>query len=280
MKTKTGMTVIVLLLTWAFLTAGFFMPDFTGKAADQNLAVQTERFAIEKMLSSANARLTDMLILAKSFENEIYLNSGSERDEAQIKTIASDIINRLTECKILDKIRYEDISIYPFIAVRGEMFSDAAFGYDDMDNSAIDNVEENTPDVSDQKGSEDSVQMGILWNCSVTDAQIGGGLTMLIDDRSGKLLSFSFTRNQDDSAMEDDESEKEKYVEVIQEDLQTLGGRMEIFCEKYYGFRHEKTEFYIDDAVYFVRMYYEGENGDEIMLDLKRDQLGTWYSWN
>ena len=88
---------------------------------------------------------------------------------------------------------------------------------DDMDNSAIDNVEENTPDVSDQKGSEDSVQMGILWNCSVTDAQIGGGLTMLIDDRSGKLLSFSFTRNQDDSAMEDDESEKEKYVEVIQE---------------------------------------------------------------
>ena len=280
MKTKTGMAAATFFITAASLIAGFFMPDLAGRAADQNLTVQTEIFAIEKIPSAANAKLPDMLKLSNSYANEVYLNRGDERDESEIETTVAYIISRLSEYKVLDKIRYGDISVHPFIAVRGEMLSDAAFGYADMDNAAsTGDAEGNTSDVSGQRRSDDNVQMGILWNCSVNDLETDATLDMLIDDRSGKLLSFAFTRSRSYPGTEESGSQEES-VGAIQRDLQARGLEMRDFCEEYYGFRHVKTESYIEGEPYFVRMYFEDENGDAIVLDLKCDQTGTWYSWN
>ena len=74
------------------------------------------------MPSAADARLVDMLKLADTYENEVYLDHGAVSDESDIRISAADIINRLSEYGVLDKIECEDFSLSPFIAVKGKMF--------------------------------------------------------------------------------------------------------------------------------------------------------------
>ena len=74
-----------------------------------------------------------MLKLADTYENELYLDHGAVSDESDIRISAADIINRLSEYGVLDKIECEDYSLSPIIAVKGKMLSDDAYGYDDAD---------------------------------------------------------------------------------------------------------------------------------------------------
>lgn len=126
MKNRRGMAVAAAFLAAAALAAGFFLPDLAGRAADQKLSVQAETFAIGKVPSAADARLVDMLKLADTYENELYLDHGAVSDESDIRISAADIINRLSEYGVLDKIECEDFSLSPFIAVKGKMLS---FGF-------------------------------------------------------------------------------------------------------------------------------------------------------
>ena len=164
MKNRRGMAVAATFLAAAALAVGYFLPDLAGRAADQKLSVQAETFAIGKVPSAADARLVDMLKLAATYENELYLDHGAVSDEVDIRISATDIINRLSEYGVLDKIECEDFSLSPLIAVKGKMLSDDAYGYDDADNIAsTGDIEENTADTSEQNGSGDGVQMGIIW---------------------------------------------------------------------------------------------------------------------
>lgn len=126
MKNRRRMAVAAAFLAAAALAAGFFLPDLAGRAADQKLSVQAETFAIGKVPSAADARLVDMLKLADTYENELYLDHGAVSDESDIRISAADIINRLSEYGVLDKIECEDFSLSPFIAVKGKMLS---FGF-------------------------------------------------------------------------------------------------------------------------------------------------------
>ena len=126
MKNRRGMAAAVSFLAATALTVGFFLPDLAGRAADQKLSVQAETFAIGKVPSAADARLVDMLKLADTYENELYLDHGAVSDESDIRISAADIINRLSEYGVLDKIECEDFSLSPFIAVKGKMLS---FGF-------------------------------------------------------------------------------------------------------------------------------------------------------
>ena len=165
MKNRRGMAVAAAFLAAAALAAGFFLPDLAGRAADQKLSVQAETFAIGKVPSAADARLVDMLKLADIYENELYLDHGAVSDESDIRISAVDIINRLSEYGVLDKIECEDFSLSPFIAVKGKMLSDDAYGYDDADNIAsTGDIAENTTDTSDQSGPGAGVQMGLYGN--------------------------------------------------------------------------------------------------------------------
>ena len=106
----------------AALAVGFFLPDLAGRAADQKLSVQAEMFAIGKVPSAADARLVDMLKLADTYEDELYLDHGAISGESDIRISAADIINRLSEHGVLDKIECEDFSLSPLIAVKGKCF--------------------------------------------------------------------------------------------------------------------------------------------------------------
>lgn len=281
MKNRRGMAVAAAFLAAAALAAGFFLPDLAGRAADQKLNVQAETFAIGKVPSAADARLVDMLKLADTYENELYLDHGAVSDESDIRISAADIINRLSEYGVLDKIECEDFSLSPFIAVKGKMLSDDAYGYDDTDNIAsTGNIEENTADTSDQSGPGTGVQMGIIWKCYVSGQQPGIDLEILIDDRSGKMLSFSLTRYGADTDTEEGYRNEEEINKEIQEDLRKKSDGMQTFCEEYYGFRYTDREYHVKDESCFARLFFEDENGENIMLDLERDRYGTVYTWN
>ena len=182
---------------------------------------------------------------------------------------------------MLDKIECEDFSLSPFIAVKGKMLSDDAYGYDDADNIAsTGDIEENTADTSEQNGSGDGVQMGIIWKCYVSGQQPGIDLEILIDDRSGKMLSFSLTRYGADTDTEEGYRNEEEINKEIQEDLRKKSDGMQTFCEEYYGFRYTDREYHVKDESCFARLFFEDENGENIMLDLERDRYGTVYTWN
>lgn len=279
MKNRRGMAVAVLAA--AALAVGFFLPDLAGRAADQKLSVQAETFAIGKVPSAADARLVDILKLADTYENELYLDHGAVSDESDIRISAVDIINRLSEYGVLDKIECENFSLSPFIAVKGKMLSDDAYGYDDVDNIAsTGNIEENTADTSDQSDHGAGAQMGIIWKCYASDPQTGIDLELLIDDRSGKMLSFVFTRYGGNPGAEEGYQNEEEINKEIQEDLQEKSAGLQAFCEEYYGFRHTDTEYHTESPSCFARILFEDESGENITLDLKRDQYGDVYTWN
>lgn len=281
MKNRRGMAVAAAFLAAAALAVGFFLPDLAGRAADQKLSVQAETFAIGKVPSAADARLVDMLKLADTYENELYLDHGAVSDESDIRISAVDIINRLSEYGVLDKIECENFSLSPFIAVKGKMLSDDAYGYDDVDNIAsTGNIDENTADTSDQSDHGAGAQMGIIWKCYASDPQTGIDLELLIDDRSGKMLSFVFTRYGGNPGAEEGYQNEEEINKEIQEDLQEKSAGLQAFCEEYYGFRHTDTEYHTESPSCFARILFEDESGENITLDLKRDQYGDVYTWN
>ena len=214
MKNRRGMAVAAAFLAAAALAAGFFLPDLAGRAADQKLSVQAETFAIGKVPSAADARLVDMLKLADTYENELYLDHGAVSDESDIRISAADIINRLSEYGVLDKIECEDFSLSPFIAVKG------------------------------------------------------------------KMLSFGFTRYGGNPGAEEGYQNEEEISKEIQEDLQKKSAGLQTFCEEYYGFRHTDTEYHTESPSRFARTFFEDESGENITLDLERNQYGTVYTWN
>ena len=252
MKNRRGMAAAVSFLAATALAVGFFLPDLAGRAADQKLSVQAETFAIGKVPSAADARLADMLKLADTYENELYLDHGAVSDEVDIRISAADIINRLSEYGMMDKIECEDFSLSPFIAVKGK----------------------------DQSVPSTGVQMGIIWKCYVSDPQAGIDLELLIDDRSGKMLSFGFNRYGENPGAEEEYRNEEEISKEIQEDLQEKSAGLQTLCEEYYGFRHTDTEYHTEGPSCFARIFFEDENGENITLDLERDQYGTVYTWN
>lgn len=265
----------------AALIFGFFLPDLAGRAADQKMSAQAETFALGKVPSAADARMADMLKLADTYENEVYLDHGAVSEESDIKRSAADIINRLSEYGVLAKMECEDYSLSPVIAVKGKMLSDDAYGYDDADHTALTgDIAENTIDTSDQTGSGTGVQMGIIWKCYVSDPQTGIDLEILVDDRSGKMLSFNLARYGADPAAEEVYRNEEEIDKEIQEDLRGKSDGLKTFCEEYYGFRYTDREYRIEGSSCFVRFFFEDENGKNIVLDLERDRYGTVYTWN
>ena len=275
MKNRRGMSAAAAFLAAAALAVGFFLPDLAGRAADQKLSVQAETFAIGKVPSAADARLLDMLRLADTYENEVYLDSGAVRDENDMRIIAADLINRLSGCGVLDKTEYKVLSLSPFIAVRGKMLSYDSYGYDDTDNTAsTGDVSEYAAESSDQTAVDNGAQMGIIWKCYISAQQPGIDLEILLDDRSGKMLSFGLTRYGADT------DTKEEINKEIQEDLREKSGGLQTFCEEYYGFRYTDREYHVKDESCFARLFFEDENGENITLDLERDRYGTVYTWN
>lgn len=284
MKVKAGVTVAVLFLTVAALAAGFYMPEFAGRASDRQISARTETFPTEAISPGNDARLRDMLELATSYVNEMYLTSGIVRNEKEIRSIAADLITQMSDSGLMDGTLCEDFELYPFIAVGGDGTPDsyAAYGYDT--GNAVQETADEAAAVSDEDGINSGMPMGILWNCFVFDEQDGRSIEMIIDDQSGKMLSFHTILTRSDQEMEGIYKrlgvEPESVLEEAQKDLQERSEKMRMFCEKYYGFRYKETEYYTEEGRCVARMRFEDEEGEKISLDLERNLEGTAYTWN
>lgn len=285
LKNKAGKGIritAVIGLTAGLLTVGFFMPEFAARMADQRMDAQTDTFSGAELAVTTDARLTDMLALVNDHDEEMYLSDGLTRSYDDISRIAKGLADQLAQYGILEKNIYEDFSANVFLAAKGNpAYVYDALGVDDGETAAV--AQEGDPvDQADQE-----IMMGVMWNCSGTGPDPAETLELTIDDRSGKLLSFAFTRNRDGKELteiynrmsEDPDGMKKE----IREDLERKAGAMQSFCEESYGFRLKQTEYYIEyeSSLYFaVLMHFEDEEGNEVPLILERDLEGTWYRWN
>lgn len=80
---------------------GLFFPDLVVNVADQKMEDQEEHFSVDTTASFADGRLTDMMRLAMSYVDEIYLYSGVEQSEGDVASIAGNIAAKLSEDGIL-----------------------------------------------------------------------------------------------------------------------------------------------------------------------------------
>ena len=96
---------------------GLFFPDLVVNVADQKMEDQEEHFSVDTTASFADGRLTDMMRLAMSYVDEIYLYSGVEQSEGDVASIAGNIAAKLSEDGILPQMTYGDAETEAFVAV-------------------------------------------------------------------------------------------------------------------------------------------------------------------
>ena len=99
---------------------GLFFPDLVVNVADQKMEDQEEHFSVDTTASFADGRLTDMMRLAMSYVDEIYLYSGVEQSEGDVASIAGNIAAKLSEDGILPQMTYGDAETEAFVAVGEE----------------------------------------------------------------------------------------------------------------------------------------------------------------
>ena len=285
LESKNGKGVRItaaIVLTAAILAAGFFMPEFAARMADQRMGVQSDTFAGEQLAMTSDARLTDMLVLVNDHDEEMYLSDGLVLSYDDITRMAQSLTKQLKEYGILEKDGYRYFSANAYLAAKGNLANAYdALGVDDNESAV---AQEGAPG---QDQTEQDLLMGVMWNCSGAGRNAGERLDMTIDDRSGKLLSFAFTRNRDDKEIREIydrmNEDLEGMKQEIRSDLEQKAEELQKFCEESYGFRLERTEYHIEveNSLYFaVSMLFEDEEGNEVPLILERNLEGTWYSWN
>lgn len=285
LESKNGKGVRItaaIVLTAAILAAGFFMPEFAARMADQRMGVQSDTFAEEQLAMTSDARLTDMLVLVNDHDEEMYLSDGLVLSYDDITRMAQSLTKQLKEYGILEKDGYRYFSANAYLAAKGNLANAYdALGVDDNESAV---AQEGAPG---QDQTEQDLLMGVMWNCSGAGRNAGESLDMTIDDRSGKLLSFAFTRNRDDKEIREIydrmNEDLEGMKQEIRSDLEQKAEELQKFCEESYGFRLERTEYHIEveNSLYFaVSMLFEDEEGNEVPLILERNLEGTWYSWN
>ena len=145
---------------------------------------------------------------------------------------------------------------------------------------------ENFSDSLDQaaKGST----AAILWECQLSNAQ-EDILNMIIDDRSGKVVGFSWQKGMTEE-MEEQRIERFFFDEEVlyqtgRDFLDEMMRKAGSFCEEYYELKLTDTEYEtaVEDSYntrLIGRMYFEDSQGKGITITLQTMLDGTWYSVN
>jgi len=264
---KFLITCFYLTLTLAVCAAGFLLPSALNDYQDRQIFAKIEHTAMEPPELAYSSSLYDTLrLLAKEHYFVEYPSTGSKRTEEEIYSIASDLTEQLKKYNVLLRQEYT-ISHYT-TTLQLAIVSDGMLNTDSGSTQDVSHAKSGLEEYSETASSD--ITTAVVWNCTIY-YQSGCWLSVGIDDKSGKIVSFSlFTDRLLMLTSSDSEEELNAFAASIAE-----------FCGDYYEMPAaslqqsvirsydtiSKTSNGIIEASYTIQM--KEENGEKLQMPLR-----------
>ena len=222
------------------------------------------------------------------------LGYGVVREKSEMKDLEQKALESLSDVELVEMRSFSYHDEYPILAISESAGYDEAYGLEPENRSVSGEWEDGQTDVWTENFSDslDQAAKGstaaILWECQLSNAQ-EDILNMIIDDRSGKVVGFSWQKGMTEE-MEEQRIERFFFDEEVlyqtgRDFLDEMMRKAGSFCEEYYELKLTDTEYEtaVEDSYntrLIGRMYFEDSQGKGITITLQTMLDGTWYSVN
>lgn len=185
---KLLITCIYLTLTLAVCAAGFLLPSTLNDYQDRQIFAKIEHTAMEPPELAYSSSLYDTLrLLSREHYFVEYPSAGSKRSSEEIYNIASDLIRQIKKNYMLPDLEDTDSNYTTSLQL--------AIISDGTQNTDSNPSEESAMATEYSEAAALDITTAVVWNCSIY-YQNGYWLSISIDDKSGKIVSFSMCTNQ------------------------------------------------------------------------------------
>lgn len=291
---KAGRLIAATVMTAGILAVGFLAPEAVTEVMDRRLKTETAEFETESIQVESMEEMSDILQLVSRGYYGFELGYGVVREKSDMKDLEQKALESLSNVELVEMRSFSYHDEYPILAISESAGYDEAYGLEpenrsvsgEWGNGQTDMWTENFSDSLDQaaKGST----AAILWECQLSNAQ-EDILNMIIDDRSGKVVGFSWQKGMTEE-MEEQRigrffSDEEVLYQTGRDFLDEMMRKAGSFCEEYYELKLTDTEYEtaVEDSYntrLIGRMYFEDSQGKGITITLQTMLDGTWYSVN
>ena len=291
---KAGRLIAATVMTAGILAVGFLAPEAVTEVMDRRLKTETAEFETESIQVESMEEMSDILQLVSRGYYGFELGYGVVREKSDMKDLEQKALESLSNVELVEMRSFSYHDEYPILAISESAGYDEAYGLEpenrsvsgEWGNGQTEMWTENFSDSLDQaaKGST----AAILWECQLSNAQ-EDILNMIIDDRSGKVVGFSWQKGMTEE-MEEQRigrffSDEEVLYQTGRDFLDEMMRKAGSFCEEYYELKLTDTEYEtaVEDSYntrLIGRMYFEDSQGKGITITLQTMLDGTWYSVN
>lgn len=291
---KAGRLIAATVMTAGILAVGFLAPEAVTEVMDLRLKTETAEFETESIQVESMEEMPDILQLVSRGYYGFELGYGVVREKSDMKDLEQKALESLSDVELVEMRSFSYHDEYPILAISESAGYDEAYGLEPENRSVSGEWEDGQTDVWTENFSDslDQAAKGstaaILWECQLSNAQ-EDILNMIIDDRSGKVVGFSWQKGMTEE-MEEQRIERFFFDEEVlyqtgRDFLDEMMRKAGSFCEEYYELKLTDTEYEtaVEDSYntrLIGRMYFEDSQGKGITITLQTMLDGTWYSVN
>lgn len=291
---KAGRLIAATVMTAGILAVGFLAPEAVTEVMDRRLKTETAEFETESIQVESMEEMPDILQLVSRGYYGFELGYGVVREKSDMKDLEQKALESLSDVELVEMRSFSYHDEYPILAISESAGYDEAYGLEPGNRSVSGEWEDGQTDVWTENFSDslDQAAKGstaaILWECQLSNAQ-EDILNMIIDDRSGKVVGFSWQKGMTEE-MEEQRIERFFFDEEVlyqtgRDFLDEMMRKAGSFCEEYYELKLTDTEYEtaVEDSYntrLIGRMYFEDSQGKGITITLQTMLDGTWYSVN
>ena len=291
---KAGRLIAATVMTAGILAVGFLAPEAVTEVMDRRLKTETAEFETESIQVESMEEMPDILQLVSRGYYGYELGYGVVREKSDMKDLEQKALESLSDVELVEMRSFSYHDEYPILAISESAGYDEAYGLEPENRSVSGEWEDGQTDVWTENFSDslDQAAKGstaaILWECQLSNAQ-EDILNMIIDDRSGKVVGFSWQKGMTEE-MEEQRIERFFFDEEVlyqtgRDFLDEMMRKAGSFCEEYYELKLTDTEYEtaVEDSYntrLIGRMYFEDSQGKGITITLQTMLDGTWYSVN
>ena len=291
---KAGRLIAATVMTAGILAVGFLAPEAVTEVMDRRLKTETAEFETESIQVESMEEMPDILQLVSRGYYGFELGYGVVREKSDMKDLEQKALESLSDVELVEMRSFSYHDEYPILAISESAGYDEAYGLEPENRSVSGEWEDGQTDVWTENFSDSLDQAvkgstaAILWECQLSNAQ-EDILNMIIDDRSGKVVGFSWQKGMTEE-MEEQRIERFFFDEEVlyqtgRDFLDEMMRKAGSFCEEYYELKLTDTEYEtaVEDSYntrLIGRMYFEDSQGKGITITLQTMLDGTWYSVN